>query len=80
MKKKFDPIYLLISIFVIILGGYFTYNVAVYSIYKIGADNIFKPSEACSLYKELFISEMKKNNHGNTSPIIQQAKQNKCTK
>lgn len=82
MKKKaqFKIIELFTLILIVIIGSYFVYGVATNAIYSIGADAIFKSNDNCKMYKDLYIAEMKKDKNGNTSPIIQQAKNNSCKK
>ena len=79
-KNKLTLIEKFLSLIVIIIGGFFTYNVAVNGLYNMGANLIFKEFPKCQIYKDLYIVEMKKGKDGKTSPIIDQAKNNLCKK
>jgi hypothetical protein len=48
--------------------------------YKIGADQIFKPIKECNIYKDRYIDEMAKQKEGHPEVIVEEAKVNKCKK
>lgn len=77
---KLGLLEILTSIIVLIIGGFIVYKVAINALYTMGADLILKSSENCTIYKTLYIEEMKKENNGNSKNIIQQAKSKSCVK
>lgn len=49
-------------------------------LYKLGADQIFKPIKECNSYKDRYVDEMAKQKEGHPEVIVEEAKNNKCKK